>query len=392
MTLATRGRSTTARLIGVDAARGIALIGMMSVHITPRLDSAGEVSTAYLIASGRSAALFAVLAGVGLALACGGTRPPRGGAWKGAAAGTAARAGVLLLVGLLLGEFDSGVAVILAYYAVLFVVAIPFLALGPGVLLPLAVVWAAVTPALSQLVRLGDFWQPPGNPTLASLADPVGLLTDLFVTGYYPVLQWTAYLLLGLGIGRLNLRALRIQAAVLIGGAVVAVTAWVTSWLLLETGGLTELRAAGVGSHPVSGQPLDAALQTGMYGTTPTTSWWWLAVVTPHSGTPFDMWHTMGTAAAVLGAMLLLARRLGVLLRPLAAIGSMTLTLYTLHVVLLATALPKETPDALLWHLVIALVIAVPWRTFVGRGPLEALAASASNSARVAAISPAVLR
>src|SRR5690606_30572719 len=225
--------------------------------------------------------------------ACGGTRPPRGGAWKGAAAGTAARAGVLLLVGLLLGEFDSGVAVILAYYAVLFVVAIPFLALGPGVLLPLAVVWAAVTPALSQLVRLGDFWQSPGNPTLASLADPVGLLTDLFVTGYYPVLQWTAYLLLGLGIGRLNLRALRIQAAVLIGGAVVAVTAWVTSWLLLETGGLTELRAAGVGSHPVSGQPLDAALQTGMYGTTPTTSWWWLAVVTPHSGTPFDMWHTM---------------------------------------------------------------------------------------------------
>src|SRR5690606_9273517 len=126
----------------------------------------------------------------------------------------------------------------------------------------------------------------------------------------------------------LNLRTLRTQAAVLLGGAVLAVTAWVSSWLLLETGGLTELRAAGVGSHPVSGQPLDAALQTGMYGTTPTTSWWWLAVVTPHSGTPFDMWHTMGTAAAVLGAMLLLARRLGVLLRPLAAIGSMTLTLY----------------------------------------------------------------
>ena len=60
------------RILGVDAARGVALIGMMSIHIAPAIGTDGSTSTTYLIASGRSAALFALLAGVGLALASGG--------------------------------------------------------------------------------------------------------------------------------------------------------------------------------------------------------------------------------------------------------------------------------------------------------------------------------
>jgi hypothetical protein len=43
--------------------------------------------------------------------------------------------------------------------------------------------------------------------------------------------------------------------------------------------------------------------------------------------------------------------------------------------------LPRTVPDAFLWHVLIAVAVAVPWRTFVGRGPLEAVAAFASRSA-----------
>ena len=57
------------RVVGVDAARGLALLGMVSVHVLPATDGDGGESLAYAVASGRSAALFAVLAGVGLALA-----------------------------------------------------------------------------------------------------------------------------------------------------------------------------------------------------------------------------------------------------------------------------------------------------------------------------------
>ena len=97
----------TGRLIGVDAARALALIGMMSVHLLPGTDPDGSASTAYLISSGRASALFAVLAGVGLALANGATTPPTGKSRLAAAAGIFGRAAVLGLIGLFLGDLDS---------------------------------------------------------------------------------------------------------------------------------------------------------------------------------------------------------------------------------------------------------------------------------------------
>jgi uncharacterized membrane protein len=58
-------QSRISRLLGVDAARGLALFGMMSVHVLPATDPDGTVSTAFRISSGRASALFALLAGVG---------------------------------------------------------------------------------------------------------------------------------------------------------------------------------------------------------------------------------------------------------------------------------------------------------------------------------------
>jgi uncharacterized membrane protein len=377
------------RLLGVDAARALALAGMMAVHITPSTTPAGDVSAAYLIAGGRASALFAVLAGVGLALASGGTTPPRGRELQGYRRGTAARAGVILVVGLTVGALEHGVAVILVHYAVLFVVALPFLGMRPAILIPLAATWVVVTPLISQALRSGMAIEPRDSPTLESLADPLDLISNLMLTGYYPVLVWTAYLLLGMGLGRLNLRALPTEITLLATGLSIAIAAKVASSALLEAGGgMDELRAAGAGTSPIAGRPLDIALEAGFFGTTPTTSWWWLATSAPHSGTPFDLLHTMGSAMGVLGAMLLLARVISGLLWPLAAIGSMTLTLYTLHVVLLATALPREMPNSLAWNLLVAVAIAVPWRTFVGRGPLEALAARTAAAARLSAGPP----
>jgi uncharacterized membrane protein len=374
--------SSARRLLGVDAARGVALIGMMSVHINPAVSPDGETTTSYLIASGRSAALFAVLAGVGLALASGGRTPRRGRPLAAAMAATLARAVVLALVGLLLGAFDSGLAIILVYYGLLFVVAVPFLGLGPRALFVLAATAAVVTPVISQLLRPSLPQPSHGNPVVESLADPVGLFTELALTGYYPVLTWSAYILAGLALGRLALGEVRTATWVMLGGAILAVTAWTASWLLLNrAGGMEVLEAAGAGASPIAGRPLDIALTTSFYGTTPTTSWWWLAVVAPHSGAPFDLLHTIGTACFVLGAMLLLARVARPVAWPLAAIGSMTFTLYSLHVVLISTVMPDTIPNALLWHVLVALAIAVPWRSLVGRGPLEALAARMADGA-----------
>ena len=95
----------------------------------------------------------------------------------------------------------------------------------------------------------------------------------------------------------------------------------------------------GVG--PVSPPEVTRLLASGLYGSTPTQSWWWLAVSSPHASVPLDLAHTTATAVALLGLALLVGRlgadgRLGrILLWPLAAVGSMTLTWYTLHAALL---------------------------------------------------------
>lgn len=381
------------RLLGVDAARGIALLGMMSVHILPAIGDDGGLTASRLIASGRSSALFALLAGVGLALATGGRTPPRGRPLAAASVSVALRALVIFLVGLCLGAFPSGVAVILAYYGVLFLLAIPFLGLGPRILLPLGLLWAVGAPLLNHRWRIGEPLASYDTPTFESLEQPGALLRELLVTGYYPVFPWLAYVLIGLGIGRLALSSARVATALLAGGAALAVAAWVTSSVLLENGGLEHLVAAGLGGHPAS--PFDFAdvvNHTSFYGTTPATSWWWLIVAAPHTATPFDLLHTIGAGAAVLGLMLLLARRARPLVWPLAAIGGMTFTLYTLHVVLLSGPVSGHDLSTYLIHVAIVFAIAMPWRAFIGRGPLEAVAAALGRAGREAVLSPSSRR
>ena len=189
------------------------------------------------------------------------------------------------------------------------------------------------------------------------------------------MLPWLTYLLAGMAVGRLDLRSPRVAAALLGGGAGLAVAAWAGSALLLGPGGGAAVLGADLGER--------------RYGTIPTDTWWWLAVEAPHTGTPFDLAHTTGTALAVLGAMLLLARAAPAVVWPLAAVGAMPLTLYTLHVTALAV-FPVEAAQAagitagslLVAHLVAVLVIGVAVRAAGRRGPLEAAVGAASGGVR----------
>ena len=369
-------RAGDRRLGGVDAARAVALAGMASVHILPVMTAAGTETVAGAVAAGRASALFAVLAGVGIALGTGGPAPPSGSrAHAGAAAGLAVRGLLVGLVGLALVELDPPVAVILAYYGLLFVLATPLLRLRAPALAAMAAVWCVAGPVLSHVLRAGRRAWPGDQPGFAALGAPADLLRELTLTGYYPVLPWLTYVLAGMAVGRLDLRSPRVAAGLLGGGAGLAVAAWAGSALLLGPGG----GAAVLGPD----------LAERRYGTVPTGTWWWLAVEAPHTGTPFDLAHTTGTALAVLGVMLLLARAVPVLVWPLAAVGAMPLTLYTLHVTALAE-FPVEsagaaglTPGTLLVvHLVAALVIGTAVRAAGRRGPLEAVVRAASRTAR----------
>ena len=354
---------STLRLQGVDAARGAALLGMVAAHVLPAEAEDGSLTLVDQIVSGRSAATFAVLAGVGLALAS--------GRWdlRGRLA-LLLRAVLIGAVGLLLGGLDSGIAVILAYYAVLFVLVQPFLSWRPRRLLPWAVGLALLVPVLSQQVRdrLPD--RDVDSPGLDRLEEPGPLLSELLLTGYYPAAAWVAYLLLGLAVGRLALRRARTAALLALAGAGLVVASEATSRLLLGPLGGREVLLAG---------SQDVQLDRGFFGNVPTEPTWWLAVDAPHSTTPPDLFGTGGAALLVLGVALLLASRLAVVLSPLSAVGSMPLSLYAAHVTLLDLTDTDDPQQYYLLQVAVGLVAALLWRRYVGRGPLEAVLAAASR-------------
>ena len=98
-----------ARLIGIDVTRGLALLGMMAVHALIPYDEAGNPNWVSYVATGHSAATFAVLAGVGLSLTTGRARVPRAKAGPTAAA-LAGRAAAIGAIGLALGYTDAAIA------------------------------------------------------------------------------------------------------------------------------------------------------------------------------------------------------------------------------------------------------------------------------------------
>lgn len=389
---AAAGVDTTAppRIAGIDATRGIALLGMMAVHALYAYDAAGDPTVVFSLSTGRAAAIFAVMAGVGLAFITRRERVPSDRV-GGTAAALTARALVVGAVGLALGYTDAAIAaVILPYYALMFLLAIPLLFLGTRALIAAGALIALGMPVLSHLLR--DALPAPRltNPSFEYLfTDPLGLLVELSLTGYYPALPWMAYFCAGIVVGRLRLTSARVAAWLLAAGTGLAAAAWLASVVLLgPLGGRARIEAAGSGAI---GIPPADIMAFGGEGVAPTTTWWWLATHAPHTSTPPDLLHTMGVAIAVLGALLLVGhatapfarRALAVIIGPLAAAGSMVLTIYTAHVVFMNSPLDSFAPvTGFVVQVVVALLFALAWRQAVGRGPLEAVATWAARGAQ----------
>lgn len=362
-------------------ARCLALLGMVATHVLDERDASGDFTFSQALAGGRASALFAVLAGVSLALISGRRTPPRGRARAGVSAGIVVRALLIATVGLLLGELETGLAVILTYYGVLFLLGIPFLGLRAPTLFGLAAAWTVAGPVLSHLVRPELPARGFANPNLRQLVEQPGhLLSEVAFTGYYPVVPWLAYLLVGMAIGRMDLRRRRNQAALTVAGAAAAATAFLVSrWATRQQSVLDALPTD-------STDELLSEIGGGMFGTTPTGgAWQWLLVVAPHSATPFDLAQTIGSALLVIGLSLLVAGAVGGVgernLAVLFGAGTMTLSLYTLHVVTrTAEVWPQETPDSFPSHVLLLMGVGAVYVALRRRGPLERIVGAASHA------------
>lgn len=363
------------RIMGIDVARALAILGMIGAHlgdVGDRFDP-GDPSTWGSVVHGHPSVLFAVLAGASVALMSGAQAGPRPERLPALRLGMVGRGATIFVIGLLLELLHTPIAVILTLYGVLYIALIPALRWRARTLLLAAGALALAGPVVLALV------------TALGLG-PAGQGVAFVLYGSYPLTVWLAYALAGMALGRLDIGSIRTAGWMLAAGTASAITGHA-------------LGAIGRSLDPPAGDGFDAASDPGGLGgggwqTYPErfqamdpggAALRALLAVDPHSGGTADILAAGGIAVLVIAACVLAAEPLRAALLPFAALGSMPLTAYTAHVVsYVVMAGPGGfIRDNLIWLGSAAMLLALTtlWSIAEGRGPLERLTARVARAA-----------
>lgn len=303
---------------------------MFTQHVTLEGDgsgfSTGWVAFVFREAAGRASVLFFVLSGVSLSVI----------AAKGSAsAGSTAlyRRGFLLLTGGLLLTATIWQASILQHYGMAFLAAPLLLRLGRRGLGLLTAAGLIGGPILLLFARnwTDDLLRPIEGVSGRWLVETV---LDITVSGIYPMVLWIGFFTLGMLIGRLDLtdrrRLIGLGAIGLAAAVVVGLAAGAASERYGLPDGFDEDVGKDVGAFE---QDFEDSDEFGGFGDVEPDGRA-LLDVTGHSGGMGWTLQTGSMAVAALAGALLLPGAATRRLRPLAWMGSMSLTAYLVHIVL----------------------------------------------------------
>jgi peptidoglycan/LPS O-acetylase OafA/YrhL len=323
-------RVGASRVLGLDAARGLAVVAMVIAHGLPFVSARISDSAAFVLQQVNDLAspLFALVMGVAAGLVFRRSEAARGDA-RALIKGLA-----LILLGTVLEQLEHWVAVILHILGLLLIVGTPLLRLTSRWLLGLAAALFVAGPWLIRAVTRAAGGVAGGQPPDATWSTNP-LVQWLVLNPHYRVLTLLPVFLVGAVLARRGLGDER--------------TAW---WCALA--GLAMVWAsfaAELLGHPVR-----------------------------FSGDLPDQVQENGLALAAYGVVMATdLTRVGrrpryAVLRQLALLGRVALSLYVGHVLLLVPLIPSF-PDggwsAMVILLSVSLLTAWAWARFVGQGPVE---------------------
>lgn len=403
------------RIVGVDVARGLALVGMFGAHLMvasgPDL-TLTDPSTWLDIVNGRSSILFALLAGVSLALMTGGARTASPDELRKIRLRLVGRGAAIFVIGLVVELLGSGIAVILTLYGVLYILAAFTVHLRTRVLVIAGAALGILGPPL--LALIGTLSPDLGGPGLS-----------LVLFGTYPITVWAALLCAGLVIGRLDLTRVKTAVVMLVCGGLIAIGGYALGALLTsppqEVASSSSTSGSGSGSGSMSMIPGDEVDVSGLTCQTsdgvvvcfspekaslftddgggieegqsyidrvasedpPAKMLEAVISVSAHSGGVLEVLASGGFAVAVLGLCLLVTRYARWAVLPLAAYGAVPLTGYVVQAILILAGAATWLPNPVLPWIALSLLMmagALIWTRTVGKGPLERLTAWAADA------------
>lgn len=356
------GAPRSGRLVGIDVARALALMGMFTQHVSIGSDdgdaSTGWVAWVFRESAGRASVLFFVLSGVSLSII----------ATKGSASASDSalrRRGFLLLTGGLLLTISLWPASILQHYGLAFLLAPWLLRLGRRGLLVVSGVGLIGGPIFLLFARnwadeVNGIWSGRSGAWVIEAA------WDILVSGSYPMVLWIGFFTFGMALGRTDLRSRR-RLGRMLGAAVVATVVFggIAAGLTdrfgdYGDGAMFDGSGSDLGSG--SGSVVDPWEDDSLWKELPDGSfeflgdeskldafedgagdfrsidrpadWRELYDVSGHSGHIGWTLQTSAIAVAIMSVALLLPSAATRMLHPLSVMGAMSLTAYLVHIVL----------------------------------------------------------
>jgi uncharacterized protein len=364
-TMSVEESRTARRIIGFDIARAFAIFGMITVNYRSTFSITGDspewLETASGLVNGRAAALFVLLAGIGISLLSkagrlSGVRTDI----RGDRHNLLRRAAFLLAIGLLfrqIWEYD-----ILHFYGIYLMIAAVLLTVSNRNLFTVGFLAAMVFPVLYYVLpaQYGiPFWATTSEFTFREV------MIDLFFQGYHPVTPWIAFMLAGMMLGRLDLSDPAIRRKMLIGGVALALVSEAIAYVALDMGIFKLMENV---SQTIDLEPASVALGTD-----------------PYPPMPLFVGVGIGWGMAIVSLCLSFGDRFAERrwITPLVHTGQLALTIYILHGTVGVWAVgwagykPHQT---LVWILtysaifyVVMIIASTLWRRRFERGPVEAI-------------------
>ncbi|WBM73764.1 DUF418 domain-containing protein [Saprospira grandis] len=343
------------RIIGIDLARSLAVIGMIIVNFKVVLGGKGSPQLKALASlfDGKAAALFVVLAGVGLALMT-----------KSALKNKqlvklsvikkkiAKRALFLFVVGL--SYIYIWPADILHFYGVYMLAILLLLKARQTVLLLSSLAFIFIYPFVLYFIPYETSWNFE-NLTYFDFWSINGFFRNLFVNGFHPVLPWTSFMLFGYWLGQQDLQNSKFVGRFLFGGGAV--------FLFIQL-------IALAGSHIVGLEE---------------NGWSTILATSPMPPYPLYMFNGISFAATLISICILIGQRFStnLIVLLLNKLGQLALSVYVAHIVIGITAVELLWPNSLgtysivfsftyaLVFSLLAVAFSFFWLSYFKLGPLE---------------------
>jgi uncharacterized protein len=347
------------RIIGIDVARALAVIGMIIVNFKVVFGENGLswVKSFASVFDGKAAATFVVLAGVGLALMTNSAIKNNDKVkLKVARSRILKRALFLFIVGI--SYIAIWPADILHFYGIYMAITILFLTSKGKTLIIAAITLILAFPILM------IFWNYETGWNFSTLDyqgfwTVKGFMSNLFFNGFHPVIPWAAFMLFGYWFGKQDLHNDKFIKKIF----------WISSIIFISIHALSYLSI----SFLSEGNQETALELTEILGTNPMPP------------LPIYMFNGISIAFAIISACIIVAKRFenNKIIDALNKTGQLALTFYVAHVIIGMGIIEAINPAkmgnysvefSVVYALVFSLLcilFAVIWRKYKTSGPLE---------------------